>query len=202
MLVSRLAPRAFRTALPRLVHTEARIKELGLELPAMPVPLASYTTCVRSGSHLYLAGHVPFTPDMKGLIKPGKCGKDYTTEEGAEIAKFIGLECISTIKANIGDLCVVLICAQIGPDDARNSSEPPPRARRHSDRVKQVVKVVGLVNCPDDYGEQSLVLNGFSNLMAEVFGPERGKHARSAIGTNSLPFQMPVEIECIVEVED
>ena len=84
MLVSRLAPRAGRTALPRLVHTEARIKELGLELPAMPVPLASYTTCVRSGSHLFLAGHVPFTPDMKGLIKPGKCGKDYTTEEGAE----------------------------------------------------------------------------------------------------------------------
>ena len=174
MLVSRLAPRAGRTALPRLVHTEARIKELGLELPAMPVPLASYTTCVRSGDHLYLAGHVPFTPDMKGLIKPGKCGKDYTTEEGAEIAKFIGLECISTIKAKLGDL----------------------------DKVKQVVKVVGLVNCPDDYGEQSLVLNGFSNLMAEVFGPERGKHARSAIGTNSLPFQMPVEIECIVEVED
>ena len=89
MLVSRLAPRAGRTALPRLVHTEARIKELGLELPAMPVPLASYTTCVRSGSHLFLAGHVPFTPDMKGLIKPGKCGKDYTTEEGAEIAKFM-----------------------------------------------------------------------------------------------------------------
>ena len=66
----------------------------------------------------------------------------------------------------------------------------------------EMLKVVGLVNCPDDYGEQSLVLNGFSNLMAEVFGPERGKHARSAIGTNSLPFQMPVEIECIVEVED
>ena len=86
----------------------------------MPVPLAeAHAAC--ACSHLFLAGHVPFTPDMKGRIKPGKCGKDYTTEEGAEIAKFIGLECISTIKANIGDLCVVQIGAQIGPDDARKS---------------------------------------------------------------------------------
>ena len=139
----------------------------------MPLPLASYTTCVISGNHIFTAGHVPFTPDMKQLVKPGKVGRDYSTEEGAAMARFIGLELISTIKAHVGDL----------------------------DRVKRIVKVVGFVNCPDDYGDQPEVLNGCSDLMAEVFGAERGTHARSAVGTNSLPRQMPVEIEMIVEIE-
>ena len=89
------------------------------------------------------------------------------------MARFIGLELISTIKASVGDL----------------------------DRVKRIVKVVGFVNCPDDYGDQPEVLNGCSDLMEEVFGSERGTHARSAVGTNSLPRQMPVEIEMIVEIE-
>jgi len=110
---------------------------------------------------------------MTALVKPGKVGLDYTTEEANALARFIGLEVISTIKHHVGDL----------------------------DRVRQIVKVVGFVNCPDDYGDQPEVLNGFSNLMEEVFGRERGVHARSAVGTNSLPRQMPVEIEAIVEVE-
>ena len=157
----------------RQVHTERRLEELGITLPSMPRPLASYTTCVISGNHIFTAGHIPFTPDMQSLVKPGKVGKDYTTEEGNAMARFIGLELISTIKFAVGDL----------------------------DRVKRIVKVVGFVNCPDDFGEQPEVLNGCSNLMAEVFGEERGTHARSAVGTNSLPRQMPVEIEMIVEIE-
>ena len=168
-----LARRASCVSAARAVHTEKRLEELGLTLPTMPAPLASYTTCVRSGNMLYMAGHVPFTPDMKQLVKPGKVGRDYTVEEAHDMARFIGLELISTMKGNVGDL----------------------------DRVKRIVKVVGFVNCPDDFGDQPEVLNGCSDLMDEVFGRERGVHARSAVGTNSLPRQMPVEIEMIVEVE-
>lgn len=157
----------------RAIHTEKRLEELGLVLPEMPAPLASYTTCVRSGNMLFMAGHVPFTPDMKSLVKPGKVGIHYTTEEAHDLARFIGLELLSTIKGNVGDL----------------------------DRVRKIVKVVGFVNCPDDFGDQPEVLNGCSDLMEEVFGRERGVHARSAVGTNSLPRQMPVEIEMIVEVD-
>ena len=158
----------------RLVHTEARIQELGHTLPTMPAPLASYTTCVRSGNLLFLAGHVPFTPDMSSLVPPGKVGVDYSVEEAHALAHFIGLELISTIKGNVGDL----------------------------DKVRKIVKVVGFVNCPDSFGDQPEVLNGCSDLMEQVFGRERGVHARSAVGTNSLPRQMPVEIEMIVEVDD
>ena len=94
--------------------------------------------------------------------------------QGAAIARVIGLELVSTLKSAVGDL----------------------------DRVKRVVKIVGFVNCPDDYAQQPEVINGCSDLLAEVFGPERGVHARSAVGTNSLPRQVPVEIELIAEVED
>ena len=156
----------------RAVHVEAKLKELNIELPEMPRPLASYITCVHSKNMIFTAGHVPFEKDMSGLIKPGKVGKDYTTQEGHDIARWIGVELISTLKHTLGDL----------------------------DKVKRIVKVVGFVNCPDDFGDQPEVLNGCSNLMQEVFG-DKGVHARSAVGTNSLPRQMPVEIEMIVEVE-
>ncbi|KAL1499203.1 hypothetical protein AB1Y20_013711 [Prymnesium parvum] len=157
----------------RMVHTENRLSELGYTLPTMPQPLASYISCTRTGNLLFLAGHVPFKEDMKTL-HVGKVGVDYTTEQAAELAKWIGLELISTLKGNVGDL----------------------------DKVKKIVKVVGFVNCPDDYTQQPEVLNGCSNLFGEVFGMERGQHARSAVGTNSLPRQVPVEIELIAEVED
>ena len=94
-------------------------------------------------------------------------------EEGAALARFIGLELISTIKGNIGDL----------------------------DKVKRIVKLVGFVNCLPDYTQQPEVINGCSNLIGRIFGPERGTHARSAVGTNSLPRNVPVEIEMIAEVE-
>jgi len=157
----------------RMLHTEKRIEELGLTLPEMPKPLANYVPAIRSGNMVYLAGHIPFKEDMKTL-NVGTVGVDYTTAEAAEFAKFIGLELISTLKGTVGDL----------------------------DKVKKIVKIVGFVNCTDDYKEQPEVINGCSNLIGEVFGPERGTHARSAVGTNSLPRQVPVEIEMIAEIED
>ena len=105
-----------------------------------------------------MAGHVPFKPDMSALVKPGKVGVDYTVEEANALARFIGLELVSTIKGNVGDL----------------------------DKVRRIVKVVGFVNCPDDFGDQPEVLNGCSDLMEEIFGRERGVHARSALHPKDL----------------
>ena len=151
--------------------TEARLKELGLTLPIMPQALASYVPWVRSGNLLFLAGHVPFKEGMKEL-HVGKVGLAFSTEEAAEIAKFVGLELIATLKTAVGEL----------------------------DKVRRIVKVVGFVNCPAEFTQQPEVLNGCSELLGAVFG-ERGIHARSAVGTNSLPRNVPVEIELIAEVE-
>ncbi len=155
------------------MSAKRKLEELGIALPVMPSPLASYTPYTRSGNLVYLSGHVPFKENMKDL-HVGKVGKDYTTAQGAEFARIIALELVSTLKnACGGDL----------------------------DKVKRIVKLVGFVNCVDDYTEQPEVINGCSNLLGEIFG-ERGTHARSAVGTNSLPRQVPVEIELIAEVED
>merc|ERR550514_331267 len=105
---------------------------------------------------------------MKSL-HTGKVGADYSTEEAAKIARHIGLELVSTLKGFTGDL----------------------------DKVKRIVKIVGFVNCVDGYEEQPQVINGCSDLFGEIFGPDRGTHARSAVGTNSLPKNVPVEIELI-----
>lgn len=157
----------------RLVHTEKKIEELGFTLPPPAKPLATYVPWVRTGNVIMISGHIPFEEDMKSLPN-GKVGKDFTTEEGQKFAERIGLLLTSTLKSAVGDL----------------------------DKVKKIVKLVGFVNCPDDYTEQPEVLNGCSSLMAAVFGPERGPHARSAVGTNVLPRNVPVEIEMIAEVSD
>ena len=164
---------ALRTLARRLVHTEARIAELGHTLPSMPSALGLYVPAVRMGNVIHTAGHIPFGDplDVKSL-KVGKVGLDYTTEEGAEMAKIIALELLATLKHELGDL----------------------------DKVKRIVKVVGFVNCPAEFTQQPEVLNGCSELLGAVFG-ERGIHARSAVGTNSLPRNVPVEIELIAEVE-
>jgi enamine deaminase RidA (YjgF/YER057c/UK114 family) len=171
-LACHTAPRALA---PRAVHTEARIKELGYSLPDMPVPLASYTPFVRVGNMVYCSGHVPFKDlSVNKDLYRGKVGVDYTVEEAADIAKIIGLELVSTLqKASGGDL----------------------------DKVKRIVKLVGFVNCPDDFHNQPEVMNGCSDVIGEIFGEARGTHARSAVGTNSLPRQVPVEIEMIAELE-
>ena len=128
---------------------------------------------VAQPSRRWAAGAARYSTKRRSVAGVIRFRKDYTTDEAHDMAHFIGLEAISTIKGNVGDL----------------------------DRVRRIVKVVGFVNCPDDYGDHPEVLNGFSDLMEQVFGRERGVHARSAVGTNSLPRQMPVEIEMIVEVD-
>ena len=162
---------AIATRGTRLVHTEKIIADLGYKLPEMPRALGVYVPAVRSGNHIFTAGHIPFTEDMSS-IRTGKVGVDYTTEEGAALAEWIGLELIATLKHEVGDL----------------------------DKIKRIVKVTGFVNCPPEFEQQPEVLNGFSNLIGKIFEGERGIHSRSAVGTNSLPRNVPVEIELIAEV--
>jgi enamine deaminase RidA (YjgF/YER057c/UK114 family) len=150
---------------------EANLKAKNITLPSSPTPMANYVTAVRTGNLLFLSGHGPIR-DGKATIR-GKVGKDLTVEQGAAAAREVGLGLLATMRANLGSL----------------------------DKVKRIVKVLGMVNCPDDFGDQPKVINGFSDLMVEVFGETIGKHARSAVGMGSLPVQIPVEIEVVVEVE-
>jgi enamine deaminase RidA (YjgF/YER057c/UK114 family) len=150
---------------------EANLKAKNITLPAPNAPLANYVTSVRTGNLLYLAGHGPSRESQ--APKRGKVGKDLTIEQGYQAARDVGLALLSTTRAALGSL----------------------------DKVKRVVKVLGMVNCADDFGDQPKVMNGFSDLMVEVFGEAVGKHARSAVGMGSLPNQIPVEIEMILEVE-
>jgi enamine deaminase RidA (YjgF/YER057c/UK114 family) len=150
------------------VSIEQRVRELGLELPGVPSPAANYVNAVRTGNLVFLSGTVPSTP--AGHIPKGKVGADVTTAEAAEHARLVGLNLLAVLKHELGDL----------------------------DRVRRVVKLLGMVNAVPDYREHSMVVNGCSDLFVEVFGEQ---HARSAIGVGSLPFGITVEIEAIVEVE-
>lgn len=149
---------------------EAKLKELNITLPAIGKPIANYVHVVRSGNLLYLAGKGP--SNAKGEITTGKVGKDLTIEEGQEAARLTAINQIAVLKAELGDL----------------------------NKVKRIVKVLGMVNCEADFKDHPKVINGFSDLLVQVFG-EKGKHARSAVGMCSLPNNMAVEIELVVEVE-
>jgi enamine deaminase RidA (YjgF/YER057c/UK114 family) len=149
---------------------ENRLAELKIILPKVQPPIASYVNAVRTGNLIYLSGKGPTASDGKFIS--GKVGVDLTLEEGKAAARNTGLNLLAALKAEIGDL----------------------------DKVKRIVKVLGMVNCPTDFTQQPQVINGFSDLMVEVFG-DKGKHARSAVGVGSLPANMAVEIEMIVEVE-
>jgi enamine deaminase RidA (YjgF/YER057c/UK114 family) len=151
------------------MKTEARLKELGIELPATTSPMANYVNAVRTGNLLYLAGKGPGQPGKP--LPTGKVGRDFSIEQAYQLARETGLNLISVMKAELGDL----------------------------DRVVRIVKVLGMVNATSEYGHQPEVINGCSDLFVEVF-EERGKHARSAVGMGSLPRGIPVEIEVIVEV--
>jgi enamine deaminase RidA (YjgF/YER057c/UK114 family) len=151
---------------------EKRIQELHLTLPPAPEPVAVYKTAVKVGTMLYVSGHGPLKAD-KTLIT-GRLGKDgFTLEQGKEAARQTGLAILATIKKTLGSL----------------------------DKVKRLVKTYGMVNCTDEFTDQPKVINGFSELMKDVFGEDAGVGARSAVGHNSLPSNIPVEIECIFEVE-
>lgn len=149
---------------------DARLKELGIELPAVSAPQGNYVHAVRTGNLLFLAGKGPHNPD--GSTPTGKVGRDVSTEEAYQHARSVGLMLLAVMKDTLGSL----------------------------DRVKQVVKVLGMVNAVPEFGDQPKVINGCSDLFVEVFG-DAGRHARSAVGMGSLPSQITVEIEVIVEVE-
>lgn len=150
---------------------EARLAELGITLPSPPAPVANYVRSVHADKFVFLAGHGPLQDD--GTYVTGKIGLDLTVEEGYEAARLTGLALLASLKAEIGDL----------------------------KRVERIVKAVGMVNATDEFTEQPNVINGFSDLMVEVFG-DRGRHARSAVGMASLPIGIAVEIEMVVQLRD
>lgn len=153
------------------VDFDKKLKELGVELFPPTKPMGSYVKAVRTGNLLYLAGHGPTRADNTNIT--GKVGKDLTLEQGAAAARQTGIAILSTLKAELGDL----------------------------NKVKRIVKVLGMVNCTENFTDQPKVMNGFSDLMVALFG-EKGKHARSAVGMYALPSNIAVEIEIIVEIED
>ncbi len=150
---------------------DKKLKDMGIELFPPQKPIANYVKAVRTGNLIYLAGHGPTKADGTNIT--GKLGKDMTLEQGYEAAKQTGIALLSTLKGEIGDL----------------------------NKVKRIVKVLGMVNCTADFTDQPKVINGFSDLMVGLFG-EKGKHARSAVGMISLPNNIAVEVEMIVEVEN
>lgn len=149
---------------------DKKIQELGIELIAPTKPIANYVKAVRTGNLLYLSGHGPGKAD--GTSITGKLGQNMTVEEGYAAARQAAISLLSTMKAELGSL----------------------------NKVKRVVKVLGMVNCTAEFADQSKVINGCSDLLVAVFG-ENGKHARSAVGMNALPNNIAVEVEIIVEIE-
>jgi enamine deaminase RidA (YjgF/YER057c/UK114 family) len=143
---------------------EARIRELNLQLPTAPSPMATYATAVKYGGLLYLSGHGPLRPD--GTYLTGKLGGDLEIEAGREAARLTALAMLATVKAQLGSL----------------------------NKVVRIVRVLGMVNATPDFAAHPLVINGFSDLMVEVFG-DAALGARSAVGTVSLPAGIAVEVE-------
>lgn len=148
---------------------EAKLKALNITLPAPPQPVANYVNGVRAGNLIFLAGKGPKRADGTELV--GKLGQDVSIEEGYEGARLTAINQLAVLKTMLGDLR----------------------------KVKQIVKVLGMVNSDPSFVEQPKVINGFSDLMVEVFG-DRGRHARAAVGMASLPRGQAVEIELVVEV--
>ena len=150
---------------------EERLRELGLTLPGVATPVANYVPTVRTGNLLFVAGQVPRKAD--GSILAGKVGVDTGVDAAYEAAKGCGLFALAAVKQALGDL----------------------------EKVVRVVRVMGLVNAAGDFTKQPAVINGFSDLMVEVFG-DRGRHARVAYGVGSLPGGAVVEVESLYEVAD
>jgi len=150
---------------------DARIEELKLELPPAPKPVATYVTALKHGNLLYVSGHGPLKPD--GSMITGKLGDDLDVETGKAAARQVGLAILATLRSHLGSL----------------------------DKVRRLIKSLGMVNSAHDFGDQPQVINGYSDLMKEVFG-EIGVGTRSAVGMGALPGNIAVEIEALFEVED
>ena len=149
---------------------ETRVQELHLVLPKPPKPMAKYKTALQLGNLLYVSGHGPLQAD--GTLFRGRVGADLTTAQGKDAARIVGLAILSTVRNTLGSL----------------------------DKVKRLVKTLGMVNSTPEFREHPQVINGFSELMAEVFGEENGVGVRSAVGMGSLPENIAVEIECVFDV--
>ncbi|MCW3120044.1 MAG: RidA family protein [Chitinophagaceae bacterium] len=148
---------------------EDKLKQSGIVLPVPQKPVANYVNAVRVGNLVYLAGKGPSKPDGTNIT--GKVGKELTVQQGYEAARLTGINQLAVLKAELGSL----------------------------NKIKRIVKVLGMVNCAEGFVDQPKVINGFSDLMVEIFG-ENGKHARSAVGMYALPMNIAVEVEMIVEI--
>ena len=153
------------------MSAESRLQELHLILPPAPKPIATYVPVVRVGNLIYVSGHGPLRPDK--TLYTGRVGADLTEEQGKDAARVVGLAILATVRNYLGSL----------------------------DRVVRLIKVLGMVNAAPDFLNHPKVINGFSDLMVEVFG-ESGKGARSAVGMGSLPGNIAVEVEAIFEIKE
>ncbi len=153
------------------MHTpEEALQQLGLELPPPPLPLGVYKPCLIDGRHLYVSGHGPVQADKTLIV--GRIGKDMDAEEGKRAARQVGLAILATLKAQLGSL----------------------------DKVKRVIKVLGMVNCVPEFEKHPFIINGCSELFAQIWGEDAGIGVRSAVGFGSLPDNIPVEIEALFEL--
>lgn len=153
-----------------MYNADEQFKKLGLNLPPAPAPKGVYKPCLIDGKYLYLSGHGPVQDDRSLII--GRIGRDLSQEEGKLAARQVGLTMLSTIKTNLGSL----------------------------NKVKRVIKVLGMVNCIPEFEYHPYIINGCSELFAQVWGEENGVGTRSAVGFGSLPDNIPVEIEALFEL--
>jgi len=154
----------------RMIEADKNFEALGLPLPPAPAPLGVYKPCLVDGKYLYLSGHGPVRDDKSLII--GRIGDTLNIEEGKLAARQVGLTMLATIKAQLGSL----------------------------NKVKRVIKVLGMVNCTTDFEKHPYVINGCSELFAQVWGTEHGVGVRSAVGMGSLPDNIPVEVEALFEL--
>ena len=153
-------------------NADEQFEKLGLTLPPAPKPLGVYKPCLVDGKYLYLSGHGTVRND--GTLIIGRVGEDMDMEAGKLAARQVGLAMLATIKANLGSL----------------------------NKVKRVIKVLGMVNATPDFERHPYVINGCSELFASVWGEENGIGVRSAVGFGSLPDNIPVEIEAMFELHE
>jgi len=149
---------------------QARLEALSLVLPAAPKPAGVYKPCLVVGPHVYVSGHGPVLPD--GTLVKGRVGREHDADAGKQAARQVGLTILATLIASLGSL----------------------------DRIRRVIKVLGMVNCTADFAKHPHVINGCSELFAEIWGPDQGVGVRSAVGMGSLPGDITVEIEALFEL--
>ena len=154
------------------MRVEQKLKDMGLELGPVGTPVANFVMAVQTGNLLYVAGHIGTMPDGS-VLHPGKVGRDVTEEQAYDSAKQAMLNCLASVKQELGDL----------------------------DRVKRLVKLLVMVNADPEFDRHFIIGNGASDLLVELYG-DQGRHARSAVGMSGLPRKACVEIEMILEVGD